>query len=148
MEQRRHYAQKGQSSFGSDRTFTFIGILGFVLVSLPSPLFFITGFIVLAFFLSIFYYAKIKAGQGYGMTTVMLALLVFSMPLVVHSEQRWMALLLYVLLLLLAELKGFFDSFSNQLDKDDFFTLSKFIIMAGIILPVLPHQKISSDFSE
>ncbi len=144
MEQRRHYSQKQKSSFGTDRTFTFIGILGFVLVSFPTPFFFIAGFLVLAFLLGIFYYSKIKDGQGYGLTSVVLALLVFSMPLMVQSEPRWMVLLLYVLLLLLAELKGFFESFSRQLDKDDFFTLSKFIIMAGIILPVLPHQNISS----
>jgi uncharacterized membrane protein (DUF4010 family) len=41
-------------------------------------------------------------------------------------------------------MKGFFETFSKKIDKDDFFTLSKFIIMAGVILPVLPKQNIGN----
>jgi len=45
MEQRRHFAAKGKTSFGTDRTFTFIGLLGFILALLPSPFYLISGLI-------------------------------------------------------------------------------------------------------
>lgn len=144
LEQRRHFAAKGKSNFGTDRTFTFIGILGFILALLPSPFYLISGFIAIAALLSIFYFSKIKAGQGYGFTSEVLALLIFCMPVIVMQQPRWLAVLLYVLLLLLAELKGYFETFSKKIDKDDFFIVSKFIIMSGVILPALPKQNIST----
>ena len=144
IEQRRHFTAKGTNNFGTDRTFTFIGILGFILALLPSPFYMISGLIAITFFLGIFYFSKLKAGQGYGFTSEVLALLIFCMPVIVMQQPRWLAILLYVLLLLLAEMKGYFETFSKKLDKDDFFTLSKFIIMLGVILPVLPKQNIST----
>ncbi len=144
IEQRRHFTAKGKNNFGTDRTFTFIGILGFILALLPSPFYMISGLIAITFFLGIFYFSKLKAGQGYGFTSEVLALLIFCMPVIVMQQPRWLAILLYVLLLLLAEMKGYFETFSKKLDKDDFFTLSKFIIMLGVILPVLPKQNIST----
>ena len=144
IEQRRHFTAKGKNNFGTDRTFTFIGTLGFILALLPSPFYMISGLIAITFFLGIFYFSKLKAGQGYGFTSEVLALLIFCMPVIVMQQPRWLAILLYVLLLLLAEMKGYFETFSKKLDKDDFFTLSKFIIMLGVILPVLPKQNIST----
>jgi uncharacterized membrane protein (DUF4010 family) len=144
IEQRRHFTAKGTNNFGTDRTFTFIGILGFILALLPSPFYMISGLIAITFFLGIFYFSKLKAGQGYGFTSEVLALLIFCMPVIVMQQPRWLAIIVYVLLLLLAEMKGYFETFSKKLDKDDFFTLSKFIIMLGVILPVLPKQNIST----
>jgi uncharacterized membrane protein (DUF4010 family) len=144
MEQRRHFAAKGKTSFGTDRTFTFIGLLGFILALLPSPFYLISGLIATTALLSIFYFSKIKAEQGYGLTSEVLALLIFCMPVVVIQQPRWLAILLYVLLFLLSELKGYFEVFSKKMDKNDFFTVSKFIIMLGVILPVLPTQNISA----
>jgi len=143
MEQKRHFAAKSKTSFGSDRTFTFLGLLGYLLALLPSVFYFVAGLIAVSAFLAIFYFMKVKNGQGFGLTSIILALLIFSMPLVVIQQPHWLSVLLYILLLLLAELKGYFQTFSEKLDKDEFFTLSKFIIMAVLILPVLPVGNIS-----
>jgi len=142
MEQKRHFREKGQESFGTDRTFTFIGILGFILASQENQDLFIAGLIALTLLLAVFYYFKNKNSVGSGMTAEILALLIYCMPLIVIQQVYWLSILLYVLILLLAELKGFFENFSHELDRDDFFTLSKFIIMSGVILPVLPHYDI------
>jgi uncharacterized membrane protein (DUF4010 family) len=142
LEQRRHLEKMGGAVFGTDRTFAFLGILGFILTLLPSPFYFISGLLVVTSLLGIFYLSKLKADKGYGMTSILMALLVFSMPLVVVFQAHWMGLLLYVILLLLAEMKSFFINISEKLDKDEFFILSKFIIMAGLILPALPKENI------
>lgn len=142
MEQKRHFREKGQESFRTDRTFTFIGILGFILASQENQDLFIAGLIALTLLLAVFYYFKNKNSVGSGMTAEILALLIYCMPLIVIQQVYWLSILLYVLILLLAELKGFLEKLSHELDRDDFFTLSKFIIMSGVILPVLPHYDI------
>lgn len=146
MEQKRHFAAKGAASFGTDRTFTFIGIFGFVLSSQNSPAYFLSGLVSLSLLLSVFYFFKIKNAQGTGFTSEILALLIFSMPVLVIQQPRWLSVLMYVIILLLAEMKGYFETFSKKIDKDDFFTLSKFIIMAGVILPALPKQDINTAY--
>lgn len=146
MEQKRHFAVKGAASFGTDRTFTFIGIFGFILSLQNSPAYFLSGLVSLSLLLSVFYFFKIKNTQGTGFTSEILALLIFSMPVMVIQQPRWLSVLMYVIILLLAEMKGYFETFSKKIDKDDFFTLSKFIIMAGVILPALPKQDINTSY--
>jgi uncharacterized membrane protein (DUF4010 family) len=143
MEQRRHFEKKSGAVFGTDRTFTFFGLLGFILAGLPSPFYFIAGLLSLSALLGIFYFSKLKAEKGFGMTSVIMGLLVFCMPLVVIFQPHWMALLLYVLLLLLAEMKSYFKNITEKLGKDEFFTLGKFMLMAGLILPALPKELIA-----
>ncbi len=144
MEQRRHFEKKGGAIFGTDRTFAFIGILGFVLCLMPSPFYFVSGLLALTILLGIFYFSKLEADKGYGLTSIMMALLVFCMPLVVINQAHWMGLLLYVLFMLLAEMKQYFKTISEKLDKDEFFVLGKFIVMSGLILPALPRENIDA----
>lgn len=144
MEQKRHLAEKGVKGFGTDRTFTFIGMLGFILSLQGSPVYFIAGLVSVCLLLAIFYFFKISTDKGTGFTSEILALLIFCMPILVIQQPRWLSVLSYVIILLLAEMKGYFDAFSKKLEKDEFFTLSKFIIMAGVILPALPKQDINT----
>lgn len=144
MEQKRHFQQKRKVTFGTDRTFTFIGLMAYLLALQTSPAYFLVGLAVIGLLLSIFYLRKLLEQQGYGLTTEVLALLIFIMPLCVIHQPRWLSICMYVLLLVLAEMKGAFEKLSQKIDNNEFFTLSKFIIMAGIILPILPKDPISS----
>ena len=132
--------------FGTDRTFTFIGILGYILIiSEPdSKILFIMGAVILSLLFSIFYFFKIKQYSDYGLTSILIAMLTYSLPLVLVTQPIWMYLLSVVLILIFSESKETFLGFSNKFDRYEFVTLAKFIIIAGVILPILPKEPIVS----
>src|SRR6185312_12019819 len=86
LEQRRlHIDLDFESTFGTDRTFTLIGILGFILyVVSPHDLVpFIFGGIALSAMLGIYYFMKIKQKQMFGITSIVTALITYCLaPLV------------------------------------------------------------------
>jgi len=145
LEQQKRYSEKEEElTFGTYRTFVFIGLLGFILlVSQPVEMnFYLGGGLILSLFLGIFYFQKTKFQNNYGLTTVMLALLTYTLPLLVVTQPNWLTLLVFVLVLILIESKDKIRDFSQKVDRAEFITLAKFIIIAGIILPALPDKQI------
>jgi uncharacterized membrane protein (DUF4010 family) len=147
LEQRKQYSEKEeQQTFGTDRTFVFIGLLGFVLF-IVQPIemyFYMGGGLIVSILLAIFYYQRIKFQNNYGLTTVLLALLTYILPLLIITQPNWLVMLFFVLVLILSESKHKIRGFSQKIDRSEFITLAKFIIIAGIILPALPDTQIFS----
>jgi len=141
-----HLARIAQYSFGTDRTFTFIGILGYVLyiVDPNNMILFAVGLGVLSVFLMVNYYNKITNFTDYGMTTIMIALITYSLAPLVFKEPFWLSILVVVTVLIFAEMKESLTSLSVKLNREEFITLGKFLAIAGIILPLLPNQPIVS----
>ena len=147
LEQRKQYSDKDeQHTFGTDRTFVFIGLLGFLLLVVQpvEMYFYLGGGLVVSLYLAIFYFQKIKFQNNYGLTTVLLALLTYIIPLLVITQPNWLTMLVFVLILILTESKKTIKGFSKKIDRSEFITVAKFIIIAGIILPALPDQQIFS----
>ncbi len=146
MEQHKQsIANTDKKVFGTDRTFTFFGLLGYVLL-LPSkdqlwP--FLIGFVVIACFMMIFYLMRIREDGQYGLTTVMLGLLVYTFPLLIDRSPLWVSLLIFVVVLILAEIKKPLQNLSAQVSETEFITLAKFITIAFIVLPSLPNEDLS-----
>jgi len=146
LEQRRHhFAENEVLLFGTDRTFTFIGLLGYVLfIADPkSYLPFLTGFVIIGLLLAIQYFLKISQHNNYGLTSSILALLTYCLPIMVFTQPVWLLLSFVVVILILTELKDHFISLSKKASEEEFITLAKFIVFAGVILPLLPDQPIS-----
>ena len=110
----------GPMPFGTDRTFTFIGISGYLLYLIdPVRLYaFIAGFVCLCALLGINYYIKASAYRHFGLTSVSIAVITYS----------------------LAELV-------QRMNNDEFVTLAKFLAISGIILPMLPNGRIMEGVS-
>ncbi len=149
LSQRRMNLQLEKDKFfGSDRTFTLIGILGFVLYILDSKLaLFMGGGIVLALLLGINYVFKLYHFKRYGITSILSALLTYCMAPLVMTQPLWFSLLVVVTVLLITEMKETFTNFAKQLNNDEFVTLAKFMLIVGIILPMLPDTPIFEDLS-
>lgn len=146
LEQRRHHiAENEYLLFGTDRTFAFIGLLGYVLFIANSVSYipFLTGFVILGVFLAIHYFQKISQHNNYGLTSSILALLTYCLPIMVFTQPAWLLLSFVVVMLLLTELKSRLISISKRASEEEFITLAKFIAFAGVILPLLPNQNIS-----
>lgn len=144
-----HPERIAQYSFGTDRTFTFIGILGYVLyiVDPSSLILYAVGLGVLSVFLVINYYNKIANFTDYGLTTIMIALITYSLAPLVFRQPFWLSILVVVTVLIFAEMKESLTSLSEKLNRIEFVTLGKFLAIAGIILPLLPNEPMSSFMS-
>ena len=146
MEQHKlnpHETEK--KTYGTDRTFTFIGLLGYILLlASPSELWpFLLGLALLGCFLMIYYFMKIQKEGKYGMTTALLGMIVYTFPLLIERSPMWIALLFFVVVLIFTEIKKPLRQLSSRMAQDEFLTLAKFIIIAGIVLPLLPDTQIS-----
>jgi uncharacterized membrane protein (DUF4010 family) len=150
LEQRKlHIDSEFESLFGTDRTITLIGIAGYILYILNPQslvLFYAGGFIISAF-LAIYYYNKIKIRNQWGLTSIIIALIVYFLAPLIYLEPRWVVMLIVVTILIVVELKESLFNFSKKFDSNEFTTLAKFLIIAGIILPLLPHEAISKSIN-
>jgi uncharacterized membrane protein (DUF4010 family) len=151
LSQRHKHSQKQapEHTFGTDRTFTFIGILGFILYIL-SPgtlLVFFGGGVILAVFLAINYYFNIRNYDDHGITTVVIALITYCIGPLMMTQPHWLVMLVIVVVLIFTEMKESFIQFSKKFEKDEFVTLGKFLIIAGVILPIVPDEPIFKDIS-
>jgi uncharacterized membrane protein (DUF4010 family) len=79
------------------------------------------------------------------MTTIVIALITYCIGPLLITQPQWMVLLIIVTVLILTELKESFDQISQKFDKGEFLTLGKFLIMAGVILPIVPNEPIFRD---
>ncbi len=148
LEQRRHHMEEEEGSdllFGTDRTFTFIGIFGYILYVLEpgSKILFIAGGGVISVLLAIFYKEKIEKRHKFGLTSIIAALITYCLAPLVITQPKWFALLIVVTVLILTEIKTTLFDISKKFDKDEFITLAKFLVIAFIILPNLPKEPLS-----
>ena len=147
LEQRRHHINESEDLlFGTDRTFTFIGLLAYVLFIADPVNYvpFLIGFGLIGLLLGIQYHHKISQNGKFGLTSTILALLTYCIPIMVFTQPVWLVLSFIVALLLVTELKSHFITLSKKASEEEFITLAKFIALAGIILPLLPEGDISA----
>ena len=147
LEQRRHHINENEDLlFGTDRTFTFIGLLAYVLFIADPVNYipFLIGFVLIGFLLGIHYHHKIGQNGKFGLTSTILALLTYCIPIMVFTQPGWLVLSFIVAILMVTELKSHFISLSKKASEEEFITLAKFIAFAGIILPLLPEDNISA----
>lgn len=130
--------------FGTDRTFTFIGILGFVLYILDRDRYFLFagGGIVLGLLLAVNYYAKQMKHNVFGVTTIVIALITYCLAPVVYTQPSWLYITLVVTVLLLTEMKHTLTDIAQRMNNDEMVTVAKFLAISGIILPMLPDRNI------
>ena len=138
LSQRRiSLKREGETTlFGTDRTFTFIGILGYLLYILDKAdmRLFMGGGLILGILLGLNYYVKQSQFHVFGITTIIIALITYCIAPIVDTQPSWFYVMVIVTVLLLTELKHTF-------------TLAKFLAISGIILPMLPDKNIIPDIN-
>ena len=151
LSQRRiSLKREGETTlFGTDRTFTFIGILGYLLYILEPEGFrlFIGGGVVLGVLLALNYYVKQVQYHVFGITTIVIALITYCLAPIVLTQPMWFSVMVVVVVLLLTELKHTFTELAQRMKNDEMITLAKFLAISGIILPMLPDKNISPNIS-
>ena len=130
--------------FGTDRTCTFIGILGYLLYILDPADYrlFMGGGAVLGLLLGLNYYVKQTQYHVFGVTTIVIALITYCLAPVIMTQPSWFAVMLVVTVLLFTELKHTFTELAQRMKNDEMTTLAKFLAISGIILPMLPDENL------
>lgn len=148
LEQRRHHMDEDDDLlFGTDRTYTFIGLLAYVLfIADPvSYIPFMVGFVLIGLLLAVQYFQRIGQTGKYGLTSTILALLTYCIPIMVFTQPVWLVLSFIVALLLITEMKSHFITLSKKASEEEYIILAIFITLAGVVLPLLPESDISAE---
>jgi uncharacterized membrane protein (DUF4010 family) len=142
LEREEHKVTTGYS-FGGVRTFPLIGLIGYslALVSGAQLILVTIGFLVVAGFLFISYWHKLKCSDAAGVTTEMSALTTFLVGALVCYDHLWIATTLGVTSLLLLDLKVALEKLASRVAPTEILTFAKFLLLCGVILPVLPNQE-------
>ncbi|MDE3062031.1 MAG: MgtC/SapB family protein [Acidobacteriota bacterium] len=141
LEREEHKAT-GTYAFGGVRTFPLIGLVGYsvALLSGAQALPLIVGFLVIAAFLLISYWHKISRFEGAGVTTEISGLATFIAGALIFYGHFWTATTLSVASLLLLDLKAALERLAVRIAPNEILTFAKFLLLSGVILPVLPNQ--------
>ena len=139
-------AQDEGVGFGTTRTLTLIGAAGFVLWLLdgtqPRGLY-LVGLVALAAWLAVdLARGGHDGGAGGELLPGMIALLAYALGPLIQTQPAWMAAaVLIVAILMLAE-KPLIRKISDAMPVSEGVTLAKFLIIAGLVLPLLPDTPI------
>jgi uncharacterized membrane protein (DUF4010 family) len=143
LEREERKGAGGRYSFGGVRTFPLIGLIGYsmALISGSQLLPLAIGFLVVAGFLLLSYWHKICTVETAGVTTEMSGLTTFLVGALICYDHLWIAMTLGVASLLLLDLKTALEQLAARIAPNEIFTLTKFLFLSGVILPILPNQE-------
>ena len=146
LEREEHKAAGTGYSFGGVRTFPLIGLIGYSLAAIGSTqmLPVTVGFLVVASFLLLSYWHKLTQSTVAGVTTEMSGLCTFLVGALVCYGYLWIATALGVASLLLLDLKAALENLAARIPPAEILTFAKFMVLSGVILPVLPNQGFGS----
>ena len=143
LEREEHKSAMGSYSFGGVRTFPLIGLIGYSIALLSGkqllPL--TVGFLVVAAFLLLSYWHKLSSVAAAGVTSEMSGLITFMVGALVYYGHLWIATTLGVVSLLLLDLKAALEKLADRIPSEEILTFAKFLLLTGVILPVLPNQE-------
>jgi uncharacterized membrane protein (DUF4010 family) len=145
LEREEHKVEVKSYSFGGVRTFPLIGLIGYsiALLSGPQLLPLTVGFLVIAGFLLLSYWHKLSSSEAAGVTSEMSGLATFLVGALVYYGHFWTATALSVASLLLLDLKQALEKLAVRVAPREILTFAKFLLLSGVILPVLPNQEFS-----
>ncbi len=126
--------------FGSARTFTFVGMLGFIFyrIDLYAYLMVLASLTLLY---SMFYYQKLQNNKQ-SIVLYLAMLIVYSFGPMIVNYPIWMVSLIFVLVIFILNAKAGIQNFSSYFNKQEFETLGKMVLLSAVILPLLPNKAV------
>ena len=133
----------GGLGFGTLRTLTLLGAAGFLFSALDtSKLFFGLGFLLVGAWLAVYYRQRVREGRA-SLLEPLVALLVYVLGLLSQVAPSWFVAGYAVFIIFLLNAKPRIRSFADTVSGQEIATAAKFVIIAGIVLPLLPDRQIA-----
>ena len=129
--------------FGSTRSCTLIGLLGFVLFHLKADgVLYLGGLLALTVLLGIYYHNRL-AQQQPGMIGILIALLSYAIGPIALSLPDWFLILFTISALFVLNAKEKINRLTATLGNEEIISLGKFLVLSGVILPLTPKTPIA-----
>ena len=146
LERERQLQKKGFSSFGGFRTFSMMGALGFLAFLLEKG-FKINHFLIIVFICTMALVAVSHTFNTFvqkklGLTSELSLIASFLIGILVAQDKIVLAITISILFVTLLEFKNFLHRLAKNFTEIEFLAILKFLIIAGVILPILPNQNI------
>jgi len=131
-------------SFGTSRTYTFIAIIGYVFTVLdPAMKVYLAGFAGLLIFFALFFHNKLHQKQP-GILQPLIGLIVYGYGPAAVLEPPWFLVLLFVSVVFTLNARPLAHRITAKIDSQEMLILAKFLLISGVILPLLPEKAVSS----
>jgi len=129
--------------FGSTRSCTLIGLLGFVLFHLQADgWLYLGGLLALTVLLGIYYSSKIVQEQP-GLIGILIALLSYLIGPIALTLPDWFLILFTMSALFVLNAKEKINRLTKTLGNEEIISLGKFLVLSGVILPLTPRTPIA-----
>jgi uncharacterized membrane protein (DUF4010 family) len=132
---------KENSLIGSVRTYTFLGILGFIFYK-TNIWIYILGLFSFTILFSLFYFQKLKQNKS-GIIIFLIGEIVYSLGPISIEYSAWMPSLIFVLVVFILNSKTHLQTLTQKIDIKEFETLGKFVLLSAVILPLLPNKNLN-----
>ncbi len=132
--------QKENLFFGDVRTFSFVGILGFILFKIDSKtyLLYTAGFLSITLLYALVYYKNLQDNKR-SILLYIVMLFVYSFGALIQTQPLWITALLYVSIVFILNINKSINKLTRNINVNEFITLSKMILLSAVILPLLPN---------
>lgn len=134
-----HAGEKAHA-VGSVRTYTFLGILGYLFGLLGDSVY-LAGMAGFTLLYALLYREQLPEGK----TSILLylaGLVVYSIGPLSERFPLWLPSLLFVLTIFIFNAKQRLGELSRNLNVGELETLGKMVLLSAVVLPLLPHHKI------
>jgi hypothetical protein len=142
LQREEHRASDVPRAFGGVRTFPLIGMFGYGLAVIGGqsllPVSF--GTLVIGALMLMSYYRKFSQGTGVGITSELSGLLTYLVGGLVAYGHLWVAAVLFVMCLLLLELKDALEGLARSVSPEEISAAIKFALLAAVLLPLVPNE--------
>lgn len=129
--------------FGATRTCMLIGLIGFVLFHLrPDGALYLSGLLVLGFWLGLFYRYKL-ARQQTGLIGMLLALMSYTVGPASLTLPYWLLILYVIGGLFILNAKENIRLLTLKLANEEIITLAKFLVLSGVVLPLTSREPLA-----
>jgi len=142
LELKTYYISKNtlDKHIGSAKTYTFIGVMGFVFYKIDISAF-IVAFITLSILYAIHYFYKSKQNKT-SIVSYLIMALVYCFGTLVIKSGIWFVTLLFILIVFILNYKSHTQKLLEVINPQEIETLGKFLLLSAVILPILPNTPI------
>ena len=130
-------------AFGTTRTLTLIAVLGFVLYHFGGIATYVAGLLVIGAWLGLFYWWRLREGNQH-LLTLLVALSVYPFGPLSLQGAPWLLIVYAVTIMLMLGNRPDIRRFSDAFRSGEAVTLAKFLLMVGLVLPLLPDRQIAA----
>ena len=145
FEREEYREDRPGSFFGGVRTYPLIGLSGFLLAIIfpATAVPFATGLLVLGALLALTHFTALKTPHM-GITSEISALLTYGLGGAAATGHHWLSVAVGIIAVLLLHEKERLEGLVERVPRQELGTLLRFLLMTGVILPVVPNHEFSS----